>query len=118
MENENNNLTENLALYKYKADIMGSDLLIAFLDECKKAGYKKVAIQVRTEEIPDSITFPFGVDGNVFCMPEKRKDGWPAIWSICEKFKFGGCGNEHQHQIPTYLHKGFYVLENNRWVKK
>lgn len=118
MENKNKNLSQidNSALHK--ADAIGSDLLIAFLEECKKEGYKKVAIQVSTEEIPNSITFPFGVYGSVFCLPEKRKNGWPSIWSICEKFEFRGCGNGQQHQIPTYLDKGFFVLKNGKWVKK
>ena len=110
------NQPNNSALHK--TNVIGSDLLIQFLEECKKAGYKKVAIQVETEEIPDSMSFPFGVYGSVFCCPEKRKNDWPAIWQICEKFDFGGCGNGHQHQIPSYLDKGFFVLEKGNWIKK
>lgn len=100
-----------------KPAVVGSLRLIEFLDEMQKYGYKKVCVNTSHPDVPDSVSFPFGPYGSAFALPEVKHDGWPAIWKVCEKFGYAGCGNSHQHQIPTHLDAGYYKLVSGKWKK-
>lgn len=100
-----------------KPIVVGSFRVIEFLDEMAKYGYKQVCINKAHKDIPDSVSFPFGAYGSAFALPEVNYDGWPAIWKVCKKFGYGGCGNCHQHEIPTDIDAGYYKLVSGKWKK-
>lgn len=100
-----------------KPIVVGSLRLIEFLNEMQKYGYKKVCVNTSHSDVPNSVSFPFGPYGSAFALPEVNYQGWPAIWQVCEKFGFGGCGNSHQHSIPTDLDTGYYKLVSGKWKK-
>ena len=88
-----------------------------FLEACKKAGYKRIAIRVATKHIPRSLVSPWP-DVSVFAWPDRLDDGWPAIWRIAQSFGCSSCGNSQQYQISGLpLTKGYYFLEKGEWVK-
>lgn len=91
-----------------------------FLECCRKNGIKKVGINTGDESLEGYRKHPFGKSGNVFA--DEDKDGWPAIWAVCEQMNIsGGCGNGGQHQISSIasakLIDGIYELENGIWKR-
>lgn len=92
-------------------------IIKAILSKCKRAGYKRVAINMSHSGIPDSITWGLNVHGNIFAWPDRNVGGWPAIWRIVEKLGIGyGCGNSHQHQIKNISGKyAFSYTKNGAW---
>ncbi len=117
----------DLADHAQRLDVVEAQLKNAreftdkFLSECSKAGITKIAISKKTDTIPSSKEYPFGVTGNVFAFqPKKRAQGsWPPIWGVCEKFGIGGgCGNSDQHQIDdSSLIDGVYHLKSGKWMR-
>lgn len=97
-----------------------------FLKICELEGIKVVGINTKTEYVKSSTRWRYG-SGDVFA-DEIGKDGFPAIWRVCEKYDEGlekedqiscGCGNTGQYQIllQSLLIDGVYRLENDHWVK-
>jgi hypothetical protein len=88
-----------------------------FLNACGEAGIEAVSVAVKNKAVKASVSWPFGVQGNVFAIG--RKDGWPAIWGVVEKLGISrGCGNTDQMQIDTSnLIDGTYVLKEGFWLK-
>jgi len=97
--------------------------------DCKKAGYKYVAIGVRDERVPSSSEKVTGNNGYwhcgknhqnkvICCEPEIRPNGKPAIWSILEQspltagvlYKGQGCGETHNVRGDHKLELGCYDL--------
>lgn len=102
---------------KQDTEIVLDNNLQEFLNECKKFDYKKVCINISHKDIPSSLTFPFGANGSVFTSPDIKYNGWSAIWEICDRFNFTGCGNLQQHTIPVSLGKGYFKLVKGNWKK-
>ena len=97
---------------------LAKEKTVKFLDACKQKGINKISIQTKHASIPESMTFPFGVYGSVFQGAQKDKNGWPAIWAICNDFGFGGAGNTDQHSIPpNELFDGVYHCRGGKWSK-
>jgi len=90
-----------------------------FLDLCKKAGYKCISIDMKTELIPHTLHWPFDANGSVFGYPEICPNDWPPIWGITRQIGIDdGAGNSHQHQIKRdMLMSGVYQLKNRKWIK-
>jgi hypothetical protein len=93
-----------------------------FLQECARVGLNKISIAKSHESIKESVTFPFGASGSVFGIginDSRDKQGWPAIWGVCERKGLGGgCGNSNQYQVDTTrLIEGVYHFKGGAWKR-
>ncbi len=91
-----------------------------FLDLCLQSDIKLVSVCRKTEKIPQTKTFPFGVYESVFTLESARSaNGCPAIWGVVEKAGIsGGAGNTAQHQIKgDTLIEGVYQFSRGKWRK-
>ena len=101
----------------YKA---AEDFTRKFLAVCLEYGIDLVSIGTKTDRIPESVSFPFGVESSVFA--EKREGDWPAIWRVAEKSGvYGGCGNHNQAQLnqtgQAMLINGVYEYKDGQWYR-
>lgn len=97
------------------------DFTQGFLDCCKKHRIKLVSIQMKTKEIQESMSFPFGAKGSVFA--EEKENNHYAIWRVCDEYNIGGgAGNASQMQISSMaqckLIDGVYRLKDGKWFKE
>ena len=100
----------------YKAYGDAHDFTMTFLEACEKHGISVVSVQTRTDLIPETKTFPFGVKGSVFS-DDVRVGGLPAIWqAVSDAGLKSGCGNGNQMQIDcAKLVDGVYELKDGKW---
>lgn len=99
-----------------------AEYTMEFLNECKKAGIKRVSIGMADEEIKSTKGWPFGCESSVFADGDD-KNGWPKIWGVVESLGIGGgCGNSGQHQISgesyARLVDGVYSYKDGKWSLK
>lgn len=112
-------LEQSLCLQEdeYKECIAFTD---KFLKCCSKHNIKSVCINTSNEIVKESTTFPFGVHNSVFAEGASR-DGFSAIWSVCEELGIRGCGNKNQHQLDSFgiakLIDGAYQFKDGKWNK-
>ena len=93
-----------------------------FLKECERVWIKVVSLWTKTDLIPRTITFPFGVDGSIFAEWLYAEYEWrterPAIWSVASKFEeWHGCWNGWQHSfdLDNFIE---WVYEFKKWCWK
>jgi len=95
---------------------------ILLLDKCSPY-YTAISIGKSHNEVPNSVGFVFGAEGNIFGYNEDDKkariNDRPAIWSIAEDMGISaGCGNSHQHQVRTSrLVDGVYKVQDGKWKR-
>ena len=100
----------------YRAYGDAHDFTMTFLEACQKNGISIVSIQTKTDLIPETKTFPFGVRGSVFS-DDVSVGGWPAIWlAVRDAGLQDGCGNGNQMQTNcSKLVDGVYELKDGKW---
>ena len=87
-----------------------NELTKKLLLACKKEGYRFVAIGQAWNRIKASKDFPWP-SISIFCSPDVRRDGWPAIWDIARELGvYAGAGNYQQAQYKGALTHGKYDL--------
>lgn len=87
-----------------------------FLGFCTKAGITKVAVGAAHKSVPVSEKHTFALTGSVFSAGNKRINGRPAIWHVCEQAGISyGCGNHEHHQIRDELIDGVYHHRAGVW---
>ena len=89
------------------------------LERCEKEKITKVAIGMKHESVPVTITWPFGYEGSVFTFSPTKNNGFPPIWGICDALGISkGCGNTDQRQVKyNSLVDGVYHFHDGWWVK-
>jgi hypothetical protein len=90
----------------------------AFLAKCSDVGMTIAGIG-KVHELLDNEHWGAGASYSVFCHPDARYDGWPAIWFVAKAMGIGaGCGNSGQYQADTSkLIDGVYRCENGNWTR-
>lgn len=103
---------------------MCKDFTAIFLNVCKKYKIKKVSIGTKTEKIPETLTFPFGVQDNIFTDNVSDKNDRPSIWRVAEDLEpdLHFCvGNGNQVQVSkgySSLIEGYYELKAGKFKKR
>jgi hypothetical protein len=96
---------------------MMNNKTLRFIKECYDVGYSRIGVYCRDKSIPHSLNFPDHFDQvSVYAHPNVRTGGFPAIWSICDKFDIGGgCGNHQQKQIKqnSWLSPGVHHIKRD-----
>lgn len=89
------------------------------LGELKELGYREVWIG----NVPNPHWKNHGHQGCIIASPKRKKDGWPAIWSVGRYLGKHACANGFSKADQAFkenarlMEPGHYKLNCGRWEK-